>query len=249
MLGREHDQPHRLAAAPLLAGCGVIDFKNVSLEYPVTRTLALDDVSLHVGKGEFVYLVGHSGAGKSSFMSLVLKRALPSRGEVKVAGEPLARYRGRRTALLRRRMGTVFQDNLLLPHLNAYDNVAFALRVTGVPGREWPQRVAGALRTVGLEHKKYALPVQLSQGEQQRVAIARAIVGNPPLLLADEPTGNLDPDNSREVLKVLQNVNLRGTTVIVATHARDLVETFRHRTLTLRKGKLVRDDPYGGYAL
>lgn len=143
-------------------------------------------------------------------------------------------------------MGTVFQDNLLLPHLNAFDNVAFALRVTGVPQREWPQRVTAALRTVGLEHKKYALPLQLSLGEQQRVAIARAIVGNPPLLLADEPTGNLDPDNSREVLKVLQNVNLRGTTVIVATHAKDLVETFRHRTLTLRKGKLVRDDPYGG---
>ncbi len=249
MLCREHER-----FSPSVAVCPdrvvrVIDFKNVSLEYPVTRTLALDDVSLQIGKGEFVYLVGHSGAGKSSFMSLILKRALPTRGEVRVAGEPLARYRGRRTALLRRRMGTVFQDNLLLAHLNAYDNVAFTLRVTGVPQREWPQRVTTALRTVGLEHKKYALPLQLSQGEQQRVAIARAIVGDPPLLLADEPTGNLDPDNSREVLKVLQNVNLRGTTVVVATHARELVETFRHRTLTLRKGKLVRDDPYGGYAL
>ncbi|GAA5436236.1 cell division ATP-binding protein FtsE [Deinococcus aquaticus] len=249
MLCREHDRSFPSVALRPDRVVRVIDFKNVSLEYPVTRTLALDDVSLQIGKGEFVYLVGHSGAGKSSFMSLVLKRALPSRGEVRVAGEPLARYRGRRTALLRRRMGTVFQDNLLLAHLNAYDNVAFTLRVTGVPQREWPQRVTTALRTVGLEHKKYALPLQLSQGEQQRVAIARAIVGDPPLLLADEPTGNLDPDNSREVLKVLQNVNLRGTTVVVATHARDLVETFRHRTLTLRKGKLVRDDPYGGYAL
>ncbi|GAA5513422.1 cell division ATP-binding protein FtsE [Deinococcus carri] len=227
----------------------MIQFRNVTLEYPVTRTLALDDLSLQVHKGEFVYLVGHSGAGKSSFMNLVLKRALPTRGEVHIAGESLARYRGRRTALLRRRIGTVFQDNLLLDHLSAYDNVAFTLRVTGVPGREWPGRVTTALRTVGLEHKKHALPVQLSQGEQQRVAIARAIVADPPLLLADEPTGNLDPDHSREVLKVLQNVNLRGTTVIVATHARDLVETFRHRTLTLRRGKLVRDDPYGGYAL
>ncbi|EYB66602.1 cell division ATP-binding protein FtsE [Deinococcus phoenicis] len=227
----------------------MIQFKNVTLEYPVTRTLALDDLSLQVAKGEFVYLVGHSGAGKSSFMNLVLKRALPTRGEVRIAGEALTRYRGRRTALLRRRIGTVFQDNLLLDHLNAYDNVAFTLRVTGVPQREWAGRVTTALRTVGLEHKKYALPVQLSQGEQQRVAIARAIVADPPLLLADEPTGNLDPDHSREVLKVLQNVNLRGTTVIVATHARDLVETFRHRTLTLRKGRLVRDDPYGGYAL
>lgn len=234
---------------PACVGAKVIDFKHVTLEYPVTRTLALDDLTMHVGKGEFVYLVGHSGAGKSSFMNLVLKRALPTRGEVRIAGEPLTRYRGRRTPLLRRRIGTVFQDNLLLDHLNAYDNVAFALRVTGVPQREWPGRVTLALRTVGLEHKKYALPMQLSLGEQQRVAIARAIVSNPPLLLADEPTGNLDPDNSREVLKVLQNVNLRGTTVVVATHARELVETFRHRTLTLRKGKLVRDDPNGGYTL
>ncbi|WP_161881781.1 cell division ATP-binding protein FtsE [Deinococcus alpinitundrae] len=227
----------------------MIEFRSVSLEYAVTRTLALDDVHLFVGKGEFVYLVGQSGAGKSSFMNLIIKRHLPTRGEVLIAGEALSRYRGARTATLRRRIGMVFQDNLLLPHLNAQDNVAFALRVTGVPRREWSTRVGGALRTVGLEHKKLALPLQLSQGEQQRVAIARAIVGDPPLLLADEPTGNLDPDNSREVLKVLQNVNLRGTTVLVATHARDLVETFRHRTLTLRRGKLVRDDPYGGYAL
>ena len=242
-----HSLLHHTAALPVERR--VIEFRHVSLEYPVTRTLALDDLNLHIGKGEFTYLVGHSGAGKSSFMNLVLKRALPSKGEVRVAGESLTRYRGRRTALLRRRMGTVFQENLLLSHLNAFDNVAFALRVTGVPQREWPQRVTLALRTVGLEHKKYALPLQLSQGEQQRVAIARAIVSNPPLLLADEPTGNLDPDNSREVLKVLQNVNLRGTTVVVATHAKDLVETYRHRTLTLRKGRLVRDDPYGGYAL
>jgi cell division transport system ATP-binding protein len=251
MLHHEHDfiLPNNAALSIRCRGKRMIDFKHVTLEYPVTRTLALDDISMHVGKGEFVYLVGHSGAGKSSFMNLVLKRALPSKGEVRVAGEALAHYRGGRTALLRRRMGTVFQENLLLPHLNAYDNVAFALRVTGVAQREWPARVTTALRTVGLEHKKYALPLQLSQGEQQRVAIARAIVSDPPLLLADEPTGNLDPDNSREVLKVLQNVNLRGTTVVVATHARDLVETFRHRTLTLRKGKLVRDDPYGGYAL
>ncbi|WP_027480698.1 cell division ATP-binding protein FtsE [Deinococcus pimensis] len=227
----------------------MIQFHHVSLEYPVTRTLALDDVNLHIKKGEFVYLVGHSGAGKSSFMSLVLKRSLPSKGEVYVAGEPLRRFRGGRTAMHRRRIGMIFQDNQLLPHLSSADNVAFALRVTGVPRREWDERVSGALKLVGLDHKKHALPVQLSQGEQQRVAIARAIVSEPPLLLADEPTGNLDPENSRDILKVLQNVNLRGTTVVVATHARDLVETFRHRTLTLRRGRLVRDDPYGGYAL
>ncbi|AFZ65887.1 cell division ATP-binding protein FtsE [Deinococcus peraridilitoris] len=227
----------------------MIQFHHVSLEYPVTRTLALDDLNVHIKKGEFVYLVGHSGAGKSSFMGLVLKRTLPTRGDVYVGGEPLRRYRAGRTALHRRRIGMIFQDNQLLPHLTVTDNVAFALRVTGVPRREWDGRVSASLKLVGLEHKKHALPVQLSQGEQQRVAIARAVVGEPPLLLADEPTGNLDPDNSREVLKVLQNVNLRGTTIVVATHARELVETFRHRTLTLRRGKLVRDDPYGGYAL
>lgn len=136
----------------------MIEFRNVTLEYPVTRTLALDDLTMSVGKGEFVYLVGHSGAGKSSFMNLVLKRALPTRGEIRVVGEPLTRYRGRRTALLRRRIGTVFQENLLLEHLNTQDNVAFTLRVTGVPQREWPARVNAALRTVGLEHKKHALP-------------------------------------------------------------------------------------------
>lgn len=227
----------------------MIQFRNVTLEYPSTHTLALDSLNVEIAKGEFVYLVGHSGAGKSSFMNLILKRALPTKGEVMLAGQPLSYYRGRRTHMLRRRMGTVFQENLLLDHLSAYDNVAFALRVVGVPQREWPQRVTAALRTVGLEHKKYALPMQLSLGEQQRVAIARATVTDPPLLLADEPTGNLDPDNSREVMRVLQNVHLRGTTVIVATHARDLVETFRHRTLTLRRGKLVRDEPLGGYAL
>lgn len=227
----------------------MIDFNRVTLEYPVTRTLALEDITLHVAKGEFMYLVGHSGAGKSSFMNLVLKRALPTRGEVRVAGEALSSYRGRRTPLLRRRIGTVFQDNLLLPHLSAYDNVAFALRVTGVPQREWSNRVGVALRTVGLAHKKAALPIQLSLGEQQRVAIARAIVSDPPLLLADEPTGNLDPENGHEVIKILQNVNLRGTTVVVATHARELVETYRHRTVTLRRGQLVRDDAAGGYEL
>lgn len=227
----------------------MIRFEHVTLEYPVTRTLALENIGVHIAHGEFVYLVGHSGAGKSSFMNLMLKRALPTRGEVKIAGESLTSYKGRRTPLLRRRIGTVFQDNLLLPHLSAYDNVTFALRVTGVPEREWANRASGALRTVGLAHKKAALPIQLSLGEQQRVAIARAIVSDPPLLLADEPTGNLDPENGREVIKILQNVNLRGTTVVVATHARELVENYRHRTLTLRRGQLVRDDLDGGYEL
>ncbi|RTR28371.1 cell division ATP-binding protein FtsE [Deinococcus radiophilus] len=231
----------------------MIQFDQVSLQYPATRTLALSSVSTQVARGEFVYLIGHSGAGKSSFMSLLLKRALPTSGEVRISGEPLPRYRGARVSLLRRRMGTIFQENMLLPHLSAYDNVAFALRVTEAPQKSvlggWHERVTAALRLVGLDHKRGALPSQLSQGEQQRVAIARAVVGRPALLLADEPTGNLDPENSREVMRVLEKVNERGTTVLVATHARDLVESQRHRTLTLRRGELVRDDPTGGYQL
>ncbi|WP_261663881.1 cell division ATP-binding protein FtsE [Deinococcus sp. Marseille-Q6407] len=231
----------------------MIQFDQVSLQYPATRTLALSRVSAQVARGEFVYLIGHSGAGKSSFMNLLLKRALPTSGEVSVGGEPLGRYRGGRVALLRRRMGTVFQENMLLPHLSAYDNVAFALRVTEAPRVSslggWNERVSGALRLVGLDHKRAALPHQLSQGEQQRVAIARAAVGSPPLLLADEPTGNLDPENSHEVLRVLEKVNERGTTVLFATHAHDLVDARRHRTLTLRRGELVRDDAEGGYQL
>ncbi len=226
----------------------MIEFRNVNLDYP-GHAAALSNIQLFIGKGEFVYLVGQSGAGKSSFMNLIIKRHLPTQGEVLVGGVPLSRYRGAATAGLRRQIGMVFQDNRLLPHLNVFDNVAFALRVTGVPQREWQTRVLGALRTVGVEDKRTAWPLQLSQGEQQRVAIARAIVGEPLLLLADEPTGNLDPENSREVVKVLQHVNLRGTTVLVATHARELVESYRHRTITLRQGRLVRDDPHGGYQL
>ncbi|ADY26169.1 cell division ATP-binding protein FtsE [Deinococcus proteolyticus MRP] len=231
----------------------MIHFDQVSLQYPSTRTLALNRISTEVARGEFVYLIGHSGAGKSSFMSLLLKRALPTAGEVRVAGEPLGRYRGGRVSVLRRRMGIIFQENMLLPQLTAYQNVAFALRVTEAPRvsslGSWNERVGTALRLVGLEHKRAALPHQLSQGEQQRVAIARAVVGAPALLLADEPTGNLDPENSRDVLRVLERVNESGTTVLVATHARELVESRRHRTLTLRRGELVRDDAGGGYQL
>lgn len=231
----------------------MIHFDRVSLQYPSTRTLALSRISTEVARGEFVYLIGHSGAGKSSFMSLLLKRALPTEGVVSVGGEPLERYRGGRVALLRRRMGTIFQENMLLPQLTAFQNVAFALRVTEASKVSslgtWNERVGTALRLVGLEHKRAALPSQLSQGEQQRVAIARAVVSGPQLLLADEPTGNLDPDNSRDVMRVLERVNESGTTILVATHARDLVEEHRHRTLTLRRGELVRDDRAGGYEL
>jgi len=227
----------------------VIQLRHVTLEYPGAAQAALDDINLYIPKGEFVYLIGHSGAGKSSLMNLLLKRETPSSGEVYLSGESLKKYRGGRVALHRRRIGMVFQDNLLLHNLTVFDNVAFALRVIGLPQREWRSRVLAVLGLVGLEERHNAFPRQLSLGEQQRVALARAVVSDPPLLLLDEPTGNLDPDTSFEIVRLVQSTNLRGTTVVFATHAREVVEQFRHRTLTLRRGKLVRDDPFGGYAL
>ena len=227
----------------------MIQFHRVTLEYPVTRTVALDELNLHVKKGEFVYLTGHSGAGKSSFMNLIIKRLKPTRGQVYVAGDSLAKYRGGRVAYHRRRIGMVFLDHQLLEHLSVLENVTFALRLVGAPAREWADRANHVLRTVGLAHKKAVYPIQLSQGERQRVAIARAVVTSPPLLLADEPTGNLDPDVSWEIMELLNDINLKGTTVVVATHSREIVEQHRRRTLTLRSGKLVRDDPNGGYAI
>ena len=227
----------------------MIQFHHVTLEYPVTRTLALDDLNLSIKKGEFVYLTGHSGAGKSSFLNLLIKRFKPTRGQVYVNGDNLTKFKGGRIALHRRRIGMVFQEHQLLDHLSVFENVVFALRVTGVAPAEWEERGTKVLRMVGLAHKKQAFPIQLSQGERQRVQIARAVITNPMLLLADEPTGNLDPDVSWEIMELLNEINLKGTTIVCATHSRDIVERHRRRTLTLRKGKLVRDDPNGGYAI
>jgi cell division transport system ATP-binding protein len=227
----------------------VIQFHRVSLEYPVTKTLALEDVNLHIKKGEFVYLTGHSGAGKSSFLGLLIKSLKPTKGQVYVAGDPLAKFRAGRIAQHRRRIGMVFQDHQLLDHLSVFENITFALRITAAPAKEWTERTMHVMKMVGLEHKRNSFPIQLSQGERQRVAIARAIVTNPVLLLADEPTGNLDPDVSWEIMALLDEINLKGTTVLVATHSREIVDRQRRRTITLRKGKLVRDDPNGGYAI
>ncbi|MDF1523537.1 MAG: cell division ATP-binding protein FtsE [Trueperaceae bacterium] len=226
----------------------MVEFQHVTKTYARTHTHALRNVDFRIRKGEFVYITGHSGAGKSTLLALVLRRTLPSEGVVAIAGQDLSKLRDGQLPLLRRRIGMVFQDHRLLPKMSATDNLTFALRATGASG-QLEQKALGALRLVGLAHKRKALPIELSLGEQQRVAIARALVTNPPLLLCDEPTGNLDPDTSWEILELLNDVNIKGTTVIVATHSRDLVDAMKRRTLVLRNGELVRDDDHGGYSL
>jgi len=226
----------------------MIEFHHVTKTYPRTHTHAVKDVDFHIKRGEFVYVTGHSGAGKSTLLALMLRRITATEGTVTVAGHDVARMRESRLPLLRRSIGMVFQDHRLLDHLSALENLTFTLRATASRGNH-EQKALQALRQVGLAHKRKAFPIELSLGEQQRVAIARAMVTEPPLLLADEPTGNLDPDTGMEILELLNDINLRGTTVLFATHARDLVDRFKRRTLVLRNGELVRDDMSGGYSL
>ncbi len=226
----------------------MIQFHHVTKTYPRTHTHALKDVNFQIRKGEFVYITGHSGAGKSTLLSLVLRRVIPTEGSVYLLGQDLSKLRESKLPLLRRRIGMVFQDHRLLGNLSAVDNLIFALRAVGERGN-LEHRATLTLRQVGLAHKRKAFPIELSLGEQQRVAIARALVTNAPLLLSDEPTGNLDPDTSWEIMELLNDINLRGTTVIVATHSRDVVDSMRRRTLVLRSGQVVRDDETGGYSL
>lgn len=227
----------------------MIHFHRVTLEYRRTQTKALFDLSLGIKKGEFVFLVGHSGAGKSSLLNLILKRLEPTSGAVYFAGENLKALHGDRIALHRRRIGVVFQDHRLLKDRTVEENLLFALHVLGVPRSEWETRVTRVLRQVGIVHKKRTYPEELSVGEAQRVAIARALVGDPPVLLADEPTGNLDLANALAVLEVFKSVHARGATILVATHSRDLVEAYPQRVVVLKAGQLVRDEREGKYDL
>ena len=226
----------------------MIEFRHVTKTYPRTHTHALKNVDFLIEKGEFLYITGHSGAGKSTLLSLILRRVTPTEGSVFILGQDLSKLRTNRLPHLRRRIGMVFQNHRLLPTMSALDNLVFALRATGERGN-LEHRSLLALRQVALAHKRKAYPVELSLGEQQRVAIARAMVTNPPLLLCDEPTGNLDPDTSWEIMELLSDINIRGTTIVVATHAKDLVDELRRRTIVLRGGQLVRDDVAGGYSL
>jgi len=223
----------------------VIRLRQVSLTYDRAKTVALYNVSLEIKRGEFVFLVGPSGAGKSSLLNLIMRRYFPTRGAVYVSGQDLSRLRGNRVAMYRRKLGVVFQDHRLLPDRTVEENLYFVLRVRGVPRREWPERAYKALNTVGLLKKRRAMPYQLSVGEAQRVAIARALVGNPEILLADEPTGNLDRGNALAVLELFKLAHLKGTTVVFATHALELVRAYPQRVVSLRSGRLVEDSLAG----
>ena len=224
----------------------MIQMYNVSKVYP-PGIRALIDVTLRIEKGEFVFLVGASGAGKTSFIKLLLREELPTRGQIFVAGKSLVRMKRSEIPYLRRNVGVIFQDFRLLPNYTVFENVAFALRVVETPSRDIPRRVEEVLALVGLEGKERLLPDQLSGGEQQRVGIARAVVNRPSILLADEPTGNLDADTSWEIMKVLSEINKRGTTIIMATHAKDIVDRMRRRVIAIENGRVVRDEKRGLY--
>ena len=208
---------------------------------------ALNDVSLHIEKGEFVFVVGNSGSGKSTLIKLLLKELEPTSGTIKVNGQLLNKMRRRKIAKYRRGLGVVFQDFRLLKDRNVYENVAFAQRVIEKPNRVIKKRVPEVLTLVGLAEKYKSLPKELSGGGQQRVALARALVNRPAILLADEPTGNLDPGNSWDIMKLLDEINQRGTTVLVVTHNREIVNAMKKRVITMRKGVIVSDEQEGEY--
>ena len=218
----------------------MIEFTNVSKVYD-NGTKALNNVSLRVDKGEFVFVVGPSGAGKSTFIKLLLREETPTKGIVKVNGYNLNKIKKRQIPQFRRSLGVVFQDFRLIPQMTVYDNVAFALRVTNVTNRSIRQRVPYVLGLVGLAAKARNYPDQLSGGEQQRVALARALVNNPPLLIADEPTGNIDPELSLEIVELLNEINKYGTTVVMVTHEHELVSRFNRRVITIDHGRVVGD--------
>lgn len=225
----------------------MIRLQNVYKEY--AGRPALNDVDLEIKLGEFAFLVGPSGAGKSTLMRLLYREELPTRGNVLIGGVNLTRLAPRQVPLLRRRLGIVFQDYKLLPRQTVFDNVAYILRALGVDESDVKRRVASALCVVNLEEKEQAFPDELSGGEQQRVGIARAIVNGPPVLLADEPTGNLDPQTSLEIVQLLERISERGTTVLISTHDHFIVNSLRRRVISLKNGQIVADVDSGVYEM
>jgi cell division transport system ATP-binding protein len=257
---RRHSLPRRLrhdgAAHPVAApvrpakapGANtVVEFRGVTKEYDSGDT-GLERATFAIDRQEFVFLVGATGSGKSTIMRLLIKELDPSEGVIRVAGRPLAEIERKRIPYYRRNVGVVFQDFKLLPTRTVYDNIAYALQVTGASRKQIRGSLPDILRLTGLSTKLHNYPHQLSGGEQQRVAIARAFASHPPLLLADEPTGNLDPDTSIGIMQLLYRINRAGTTVIVATHDNEMVDKMRRRVIELRRGRIVRDEATGLYA-
>jgi cell division transport system ATP-binding protein len=224
----------------------VIKFEDVTKIYPPS-TVGLERVSLHIEKGEFVFLVGPSGSGKSTFIRLLIRELEPERGRISVGGRDLATLRKWKIPYLRRNIGCVFQDFKLLTNKTAFENVMYALVVTGNATSASKKKAAEILSLVGLGHKANSYPNELSGGEQQRVSIARAFVNHPPLLVADEPTGNIDPETSMGIMQLLYRINKTGTTVLMATHDREMVDRMRRRVVALDAGRVVRDQKRGGY--
>lgn len=218
----------------------MIAFQDVHKEYD-NGTKALDGVSLRIEKGEFVFIVGPSGAGKSTFLKLIMREEIPTSGEVIINGYELSRLKRREVPYLRRTMGIVFQDFRLINTMTVYDNVAFAMRVVGATNREVHKRVPYILGLVGLQSKMRNYPMELSGGEQQRVSLARALVNNPAMIIADEPTGNVDPEMSHEIVELLTEINRRGTTVLMVTHDREMVKQFPKRTIEINNGTVISD--------
>ncbi len=224
----------------------MIEMQDVWKEYP-NGVKAVCGISIQINKGEFVYVVGPSGAGKSTFIKLMYREERPTSGHIFVNGFNIERLPNRKIPLLRRCIGVVFQDFKLLQTLTTAENVAFALEVISTPTRYIRRRVKDALTWVGLEDKWDVLPSQLSGGEQQRIAIARALVNNPAVIIADEPTGNLDPDTSWDIMKLFQRINERGTTIVMATHNKEIVNTLRRRVVAIESGTIIRDESKGTY--
>ena len=224
----------------------MISLRGVSLVYP-NGVRALDNVNLEIAKGDFVFLVGDSGTGKSSLLRLLYREAKSTTGEITVDGIRVDRLRRNRIPALRRHLGVVFQDFKLLVDKTVWENVAFAMQVTGAHTRDVMRQVPRVLDLVGLSHKSRMYPGELSGGEQQRTAIARALVNNPKILLCDEPTGNLDPNNTTEIIELLQRINLKGTTMLVATHNQTVVDRMRRRVVRLENGRILHDDERGYY--
>ncbi|WP_342600402.1 cell division ATP-binding protein FtsE [Psychrobacillus sp. FSL H8-0483] len=222
----------------------MIEMINVYKKYP-NGIVAANGIDVEIKQGEFVYVVGPSGAGKSTFIKMMYREERPTSGTIKINGSDLSTLKNKNVPYLRRQIGVVFQDFKLLPRLNVYENIAFALEVIEESPKIIRKRVMEVLELVGLKHKARMFPTELSGGEQQRVSIARSIVNTPKLVIADEPTGNLDPDTSWEIMNIFEEINARGTTIVMATHNREIVNTIRHRVIAVEGGLITRDE-YGG---